>query len=146
MVDLACDGVTLDDVHCQIITDAIEQTLKDHGLKGQVSVLLTTRETIRNMNNTYRNIDRETDVLTFCAHEGEELLGIPDAFLGDIAICVDKAEEQSRVYLHSLERELAFLAVHGTLHLLGYDHMEPVEERVMFDKQDEILDRMGMTR
>ena len=70
----------------------------------------------------------------------------PDGYLGDIAICLERAEEQAEEYGHSLERELAFLAVHGSLHLLGYDHMKPQDEQTMFAKQTEILNAMGITR
>jgi probable rRNA maturation factor len=87
-----------------------------------------------------------TDVLTFPAWEGDALLCPPDGYLGDIAICYERAVEQAEEYGHSLERELAFLAVHGALHLLEYDHMEPADEQRMMQKQEEILHTMGLSR
>ncbi|MEN6563345.1 MAG: rRNA maturation RNase YbeY, partial [Christensenella sp.] len=94
----------------------------------------------------YRKIDRVTDVLTFPAWEGDAILCPPDGYLGDVAICYGRAVAQAKEYGHSLERELAFLAVHGALHLLGYDHMTQKDERVMLQKQTEILNAMGITR
>ena len=87
-----------------------------------------------------------TDVLTFPAWEGDAILCPPDGYLGDIAICFERAKEQAEEYGHSLERELAFLSVHGALHLLGYDHMQPEDEKKMFSKQDEILNELGYHR
>ena len=86
-----------------------------------------------------------TDVLTFPAWEGEDPLSA-DGYLGDIMICYDRAVEQAETYGHSLLRELSFLAVHGVLHLLGYDHMTEADERVMREKQTTILDGIGVTR
>ena len=95
----------------------------------------------------YRNIDRETDVITF-ALEDEDTIIIPDneRILGDIYISIDKAKSQAEEYGHSLLRELSFLAVHGFYHLLGYDHQTKEEEKIMFEKQEEVLDSYGITR
>ena len=108
--------------------------------------MLTDLMGIRTLNSEFRNIDAATDVLTFPAWEGETLLAPPDGYLGDIAICIPRASEQAARFGHSLQRELMFLAVHGTLHLLGYDHMTPQDEKAMFARQDEILTDMGVTR
>ena len=86
-----------------------------------------------------------TDVLTFPAWEGEISLSA-DGYLGDIMICYDRATEQAKEYGHSLTRELSFLAVHGVLHLLGYDHMTEADERIMREKQTAILESRGVTR
>jgi probable rRNA maturation factor len=96
--------------------------------------LVTDAEEIQQLNASYRNIDRVTDVLTFPAWEGDAILCPPDGYLGDIAICYERAAEQAQEYGHSLERELAFLAVHGALHLLGYDHMKPEDEPSCFQQ------------
>ena len=80
------------------------------------------------------------------AVEGAALIGSPDGYLGDIMICRSRAVEQAAEYGHSLSRELAFLAVHGTLHILGYDHMNEAEEQVMRGRQRTILERIGETR
>jgi len=107
---------------------------------------VTDAEEIQRLNAGYRNIDRVTDVLTFPAWEGDAILCPPDGYLGDIAICFERAHEQALEYGHSLERELAFLAVHGALHLLGYDHMQPDDEKAMLARQDEILNELGYLR
>jgi len=128
----------------ELIKQAVEGTLKYEGFekKCEVSVTFTDNEKIRILNNEYRNIDRETDVLSFpMDDEGE------DVVLGDIVISLEKALEQSESYGHSLEREISFLCVHSCLHLLGYDHETGEDdEREMFKKQDEILLSIGQTR
>ena len=130
----------------ELIRRAVSQALTNNGASGDVCVLITDAEEIQRLNASYRNIDRVTDVLTFPAWEGDAILCPPDGYLGDIAICFERAEEQAAEYGHSLERELAFLSVHGALHLLGYDHMQPDEEKKMFAKQDEILNELGYHR
>lgn len=129
-----------------LIRQAIKTSQKSEGVKGGVCVLITDAEEIRTLNRTYRNIDRVTDVLTFPAWEGDAILCPPDGYLGDIAVCYERAVEQAEEYGHSLERELAFLAVHGALHLMGYDHMQPADEQKMMQKQEEILRSMGLSR
>ena len=130
----------------ELIRRAVSQALTKNGASGDVCVLITDAEEIQRLNASYRNIDRVTDVLTFPAWEGDAILCPPDGYLGDIAICFERAEEQAAEYGHSLERELAFLSVHGALHLLGYDHMQPDDEKKMFAKQDEILNELGYHR
>ncbi|MEK5487529.1 rRNA maturation RNase YbeY [Lysinibacillus sp. FSL M8-0355] len=117
----------------------------------EVSVTFVTNETIQDINREYRGKDQPTDVISFALEElGEGEIevtfeGMPRV-LGDIIISTDRAKEQAEEYNHSFERELGFLAVHGFLHLLGYDHMEPEEEKKMFTKQDEILQTFGLGR
>jgi len=117
----------------------------------EVSVTFVTNDTIQDINREYRGKDQPTDVISFALEElgeGEMAVtfeGMPRV-LGDIIISTDRAKEQAEEYNHSFERELGFLAVHGFLHLLGYDHMEPEEEKVMFTKQDEILQTFGLGR
>lgn len=112
-----------------------------------VSVVLTTDEVIREYNREYRSVDRSTDVLSFPTNEGEDLITPPDGFIGDIMISIPRAEEQGKALGHSTEREIMFLAVHGVLHLLGYDHMAPEDEAVMLPKQREIISLIeGKTR
>lgn len=130
----------------ELIRHAVAQALTKNSASGDVCVLITDAEEIQRLNASYRNIDRVTDVLTFPAWEGDAILCPPDGYLGDIAICFERAEEQAEEYGHSLERELAFLSVHGALHLLGYDHTQPEDEKKMFSKQDEILNELGYHR
>jgi len=145
MTEVELFGVEIDDQSISLIREAILQTLLFENKTGDVTVLLTTEDQIQSLNAQFRHIDRVTDVLTFPAWEGEQLMAPPDGYLGDIAICVQRACEQAELYGHSLDRELAFLAVHGGLHLLGYDHMVTEEELVMRRKQSEILNIMGLS-
>jgi len=111
------------------------------------NVIIVDNQYIHELNKNYRNIDRETDVITF-ALEDEDTIIIPEEerILGDIYISIDKAKAQAEEYGHSLLRELSFLAVHGFYHLLGYDHMTPEDEKIMFQKQEEVLDSYGIRR
>lgn len=109
-----------------------------------LSVTLVDNEFIHKLNKEYRGVDRPTDVISFAFLDGEEekeekLHGSSPVCLGDIYISIDKAIEQAKEYGHPLQRELSFLFVHGLLHLLGYDHMNEDDEKVMFRLQDEIL-------
>jgi probable rRNA maturation factor len=118
---------------------------------AEVGISFVDNERIRIINRDYRGKDQPTDVISFALEEkgeGEvEIVGadIPP-LLGDIIISIPKAKEQAKEYGHSFMRELGFLAVHGFLHLLGYDHKTEEEEKVMFSKQKEILERYGLTR
>ena len=129
-----------------IISAAIECALDNRGRSGQITVTLVDDEAIHGINRSYRNVDRPTDVISFPSEEGESIAAIPDGFLGDIIISVPRAQAQAEEYGHSFRRELSFLAVHGTLHLLGYDHMTDEEAKEMFGLQEEILKEMGITR
>jgi probable rRNA maturation factor len=119
--------------------------------QSEVSITFVSNERIQEINREYRDKDTPTDVISFAMEElgeGEvELIGeeMP-RILGDIIISVPKAKEQANEYGHSFIRELGFLAVHGFLHLLGYDHMTKEEEEVMFTRQREIFDEYGLTR
>ncbi|KGR78534.1 rRNA maturation RNase YbeY [Ureibacillus manganicus] len=118
---------------------------------SEVSITFVKNEAIHEINRTYRDKDQPTDVISFALEElgeGEiEILGedMPRV-LGDIIISIDRTKEQAEEYGHSFERELGFLAVHGFLHLLGYDHMTDEDEKEMFGKQDEILSSFGLGR
>ena len=93
------------------------------------------------MNKEYRGLDRPTDVISFEETDEED-----ENYLGDIFICIDKVYEQAKSYEHSNEREFAFLLLHGILHLSGYDHIEKEDEIIMFNKQDELLEKLGFRR
>lgn len=110
------------------------------------NVIIVNNERIHEINKEYRNVDRETDVISF-ALEDDSNIKIDDfRVLGDIYISIDKAKSQAEEYGHSLRRELCFLTTHGFLHLLGYDHIKKEDEEVMFKLQNEILDSYGVTR
>ncbi|MCM3215335.1 rRNA maturation RNase YbeY [Niallia taxi] len=117
----------------------------------ELSVTFVDNARIQEINKEYRNKDQATDVISFAMEElgeGEtELIGADmPRVLGDIIISIDRAKEQAEEYGHSYMRELGFLAVHGFLHLLGYDHLTKEEEEVMFTLQKEILDEFGLQR
>ncbi|ALS21313.1 rRNA maturation RNase YbeY [Paenibacillus naphthalenovorans] len=137
---------------------------------GEVALTFTDDAAIQELNKQYRGLDKPTDVLSFSMQEmGDEEMEIiygdeDDAFeddpaknrgdedegfeepLGDIIISVPRAVEQAADYGHSIDREIGFLFVHGFLHLIGYDHQDEEEERVMFGKQEQILQQAGLTR
>ncbi|KXG11323.1 Endoribonuclease YbeY [Anoxybacillus sp. P3H1B] len=119
--------------------------------EAEVSISFVDNEQIRMINREYRGKDQPTDVISFALEEmgeGEtEIIGL-DAppVLGDIIISVPKAQEQAKEYGHSFMRELGFLAVHGFLHLLGYDHETEEDEKEMFAKQEQILEQYGLKR
>ncbi|MCQ2770815.1 MAG: rRNA maturation RNase YbeY [Clostridia bacterium] len=137
-----------------MLRDVIKRTLvsEDFGNDAEVSLSFVDNEEIHRLNKEFRGIDRPTDVLSFPMLDGDDDTGDFDMYvdslvLGDIIISVEKAIAQASEYGHSIERELAFLTVHSTLHLLGYDHETgPEDEHIMFDKQDKILESAGIIR
>ena len=132
----------------ETVKKVLESAVQKEKLENvSFNLIIVDNKYIHELNKTYRNIDRETDVITF-ALEDEDTIIIPEEerILGDIYISIDKARSQAEEYGHSLLRELSFLAVHGFYHLLGYDHMTPEEEKIMFTKQEEVLEAYGITR
>ena len=127
-------------------TFLLEKTLKHLSLHFEpyISVTLVDNEYIHEINRNYRHIDRPTDVISFAflddnPNRDKMFQSKEMVVLGEIYISIDKAKEQALAYDHSLERELSFLFVHGLLHLLGYDHMNESDEKIMFALQEEIL-------
>ena len=114
--------------------------------KALVNIIIVDNVEIRKINKEYRGIDRETDVISFALEDDDTFIELPIRVLGDICISIDKVKSQAIEYGHSEKREICFLTVHGILHLLGYDHMNPDEEKIMFDKQDKILMELGIRR
>lgn len=112
----------------------------------EMGIIFVDNTKIKELNKTYRNIDRETDVITFRLEDYAEVKDGKIKVLGDIYISLDKAKSQSIEYGHSYLRELSFLMVHGFLHLLGYDHMNEEDEKEMFELQEEILNEYGIKR
>ena len=130
----------------ETIYKLLEFALKREKLENvEFNIIFVDSNTIHEINKNYRNVDRVTDVISF-ALEDNETITLDHRVLGDIYICVERAEEQAKEYGHSFLRELAFLSIHGLLHLLGYDHMVPEEEKIMFQKQDDILNEFGIRR
>lgn len=110
------------------------------------SVVFVNNEEIHEMNREYRGVDRVTDVISFALEDNKDIVYDDIRMLGDIFICIPQMKKQAEEYGHSEKRELAFLAVHGILHLLGYDHMTEEDERVMFALQELILDGKNIKR
>ena len=134
------------DLYMDKLYSLLEFALKKEKLDNvEFNIIFVDREKIHEINREYRNIDRETDVISF-ALEDDPDIELDHRILGDIYICIEKAYEQAEEYGHSRLREIAFLMIHGLLHLLGYDHMEKEDEVVMFSKQEEILNEFGIRR
>ena len=128
------------------VKDLLEYALKYKKLKDVVfNVIFVYNDEIRKINKKYRNIDKETDVISF-ALEDEKDIYFDFRLLGDIYISVDKIKSQAKEYGHSEKREMAFLVIHGLLHLLGYNHETLEEEKIMFKEQELILDGYGIKR
>ena len=130
-----------------LVRRAIENTLdfEDFSIDCEVSVTFCDNEKIRCLNEKYRNIDRETDVLSFPMLDEGDVENIPPVMLGDIVLSLEKAKEQADTYGNSYERELAFLCIHSTLHLLGYDHETGEEDEWdMRQRQSAIAELMGL--
>ena len=111
---------------------------------GRATTSVADNEEIKKINKEYRNIDNVTDVISFALEDVE--FKTPFRILGDIYISYEKVKEQALKYEHSEKRELYFLSTHGLLHLLGYDHMNEKEEKIMFDLQKELLDKYDIKR
>lgn len=142
-----------------VIKKAIEESLdfEECDFSAQVSVTIVDNDEIKEINKEHRGIDKPTDVLSFPMLEFDEEGNAIDCdfdmfedgkvLLGDIVISAERANEQAKEFGHSFRREMAFLTVHSMLHLLGYDHVDdPEGEKMMFEKQKEILDIMGIKR
>src|SRR5690625_90053 len=132
-----------------LIYSATKEDIPSH---AEISLNVVDNKKIQAINFKYRQDDKPTDVISFAMQEqtGEEI-DINDDYLlpyvlGDIVISLDKAMEQAESYNHSMERELAFLTVHGFLHLLGYNHIEKTDEEMMFKRQEAILSGFGLER
>ncbi|MFT0800123.1 rRNA maturation RNase YbeY [Bacillus swezeyi] len=153
ILDIADETGCLSDEQLAEIEKLLQFAAKEENVADQaeVSVTIVTNEEIQQINKEYRGKDYPTDVISFALEEdgeGEvEIIGADmPIVLGDIIISADKAKEQAEEYGHSLMRELGFLTVHGFLHLLGYDHLTEEEEKEMFTKQKELLNRYGLSR
>ncbi len=156
LIENAQQEVEIDNSINELIKKCSEAVLsyEECDFDAQISVTIVDEEEIKNLNREYRGKDSVTDVLSFpmmefedgmifdeCDFDGENVV------LGDIVICAKRAEQQAEEFGHSVRREFAFLTVHSMLHLLGYDHEHSEDmEQEMFKRQEEILDKMGITR
>lgn len=132
----------------EVVEKVLFSAIKKEKLKNvSFNLIIVNNKYIHELNKNYRNIDRDTDVITFALEDDDSVIvGTEERVLGDIYISIDKARSQAEELEHSLLRELSFLAVHGFYHLLGYDHMNEDEEKVMFRKQEEVLESYGIKR
>ena len=142
----------INEVDCKVqeldeLSKYIEFVLKYEKLEHVLfNVIIVDNAYIHKINLEYRGIDRPTDVITFALEDEKDVQAKEIRVLGDIYISKDKVIEQAKEYGHSLKRELFFLVTHGIYHLLGYDHMTEEEEKVMFKKQEDVLNEYGITR
>ena len=124
----------------EIVQRAVSATVNAHNVEEyEVSVLLTDDLHMTELNREYRGVNAPTDVLAFAMREGEDNELFQSSVLGDVVISLQTAERQARTERRSLEEEVAFLTVHGVLHLLGYDHKTEKQAALMFKQQDVIL-------
>lgn len=144
MINIRDDSGMLDAEKIRCVEQAALAALLLEVKKGRIDITAVKPARIRALNRAYREIDRVTDVLSFPAVEEGDTPA--DGFWGDIVLCPARAEEQAKEYGHSIERELAFLTVHGMLHLFGFDHILPADEALMISEQRQILERMGVSR
>lgn len=139
-----------------IVEKVLKKCFEEEGLidsKLIMTITFTTPEEIRKINKKYRKIDSATDVLSFPMFEKAELDEkiknkdfLYEDVLGDVIISIDKVKEQAEEYGHSFERELSYMLVHGFYHLMGYDHIEEEDKKIMRPKEEKILNELKITR
>ena len=131
----------------ELLRRVTTEALRREGVGGEValSVVITDDEAVRELNRQFRDVDAPTDVLAFASGEESDFVTAPGepAYLGDVVISYPRAVAQAEEYGHSTERELALLAVHGVLHLVGYDHVNETKRTEMWARQDEILESLA---
>lgn len=140
----------------ETVKKVLYKCFEEEGLldsKLMITITFTIPEEIRKINKKYRKIDRATDVLSFPMFEKSELDEkiknkdfLHEDMLGDIIISIEKVKEQAIEYGHSFERELSYMLVHGFYHLMGYDHIEEEDKKIMRPKEDKILNELKITR
>lgn len=139
-----------------IVKKVLDKCFEEEGLldsKLIMTITFTTPEEIRKINKKYRKIDKATDVLSFPMFEKDELDekiksgDFPyEDVLGDVIISIEKVRKQAEEYGHSFERELSYMLVHGFYHLMGYDHIEEEDKKIMRPKEEKILNELKITR
>ena len=144
LIDNRQDKVSIDDDIYEVVEKVARECLKleGKGLNFEVSVSFVDNEEIQKLNRDYRNVDSPTDVLSFPMDDEETDLYIP--LLGDIVISAERALEQATEFGHSFLREVAYLAAHSMFHLMGYDHMNVEEKKIMRQKEKEVMKILGI--
>ena len=150
------NGIEEKNEYINIIRQVIKKCYEVENLEDSklyINIILTNPANIKKINREYRNIDKETDVLSFPMFEKKDLeLKIKNKsfenidILGDIIISINQVEKQAIEYGHSFERELSYMVVHGFYHLMGYDHMEEEEKKAMRSKEEIVLKELEITR
>ena len=144
------EGQAVSDEMRATMEKAAERCLELEGIpreRVEISVTFVEAEEIRTLNRDYRDNDNVTDVLSFPQFDDlNELPDFGEICLGDVVICRERAEEQAEEFGHSLEREIIYLFTHSILHLMGYDHMEEAEKREMRDREEEVMEYLGIVR
>ena len=144
------EGQVLDEKLLGKMEEAASVLFQQEGVdeeRAEVSLTLVSLEEIRELNRDYRDVDRETDVLSFPQYECvEDMPEFGELCLGDVVICLDKVEEQAKEFGHSFERELIYLFVHSLLHLVGYDHMEEEEKQEMRQREESVMKAIDLER
>ncbi len=156
MYEILYNGIEEKKEYEEIVKKVISQCFKEESIENSklsVTITLTTLENIQKINKTYRNIDKTTDVLSFPMFEKDELEQkiknkdfIHEDILGDIVIAIERVKEQAKEYGHSFERELSYMIVHGFYHLMGYDHLQDEDKKIMRQKEEKILTDLNMNR
>ena len=156
MFDITYLDIKENEKYEKIIKPVIEMCYKEENLTNSklvTQITLTTPENIKKFNKEYRNIDRETDVLSFPMFERDELETKIEKkdfanldILGDMVISIERVQAQAVEYGHSFERELSYMVVHSFYHLMGYDHMEEQDKKEMRQKEEAILQKLNITR
>ena len=152
-VEIEYNEVEENDNWDSLIGKVIEECFKTEEMEEYnlyISVILTTPDIIHELNLKYRDVDKETDVLSFPMFEKSEIkelisLEHPEP-LGDIVISIDRVKKQAEEYGHSFERELSYMLVHGFYHLMGEDHIDEEDKVIMRGKEERVLSRLGITR
>ena len=156
MYEILYQGIEEKKEYEKIVKKVLTQCFKEEQLENtklSITIILTTPENIRKINKEYRNIDKATDVLSFPIFEKDELSQklqendfVYEDMLGDIMISMERVKEQAQEYEHSFEREFSYMLVHGFYHLMGYDHIQEEDKKIMRPKEEKILKDLKMDR
>ncbi len=156
MYEILYQGIEEKKEYEKIVKKVLTQCFKEEQLENtklSITIILTTPENIRKINKEYRNIDKATDVLSFPIFEKDELSQklqendfTYEDMLGDIMISMERVKEQAQEYEHSFEREFSYMLVHGFYHLMGYDHIQEEDKKIMRPKEEKILKDLKMDR
>ena len=156
MFEIIYKDIEENEIYEEVIKKVLKECFKEEKItnsKLSITITLTNPQNIQEINKEYRNIDKPTDVLSFPMFEKEELDAKIEKkdfeyedILGDIIISIEKVKEQAEEYGHSFERELSYMIVHGFYHLMGYDHIEEEDKKIMRPKEEKILKSLKIER